>query len=143
MKPRFEDPEVADVFARYPGDVRDSLLELRALILTTAAETAGVGQLNETLRWGQPSYITSKPKSGTTIRIGPFGERSFALFVHCQTTLVAQFRETYGAKLRFDGVRALVWDVGDPLPTKIVKRCIEAALLYHTRKRSRVAQRVG
>ena len=30
----------------------------------------GVGEITETLRWGQPSYITSKPKSGTTIRTG-------------------------------------------------------------------------
>jgi hypothetical protein len=45
-------------------------MQLRMHILDAASETEGVGELEETLKWGQPSYLTKKPKSGRTIRIG-------------------------------------------------------------------------
>ncbi len=47
---RFHDTDVAAVFANYPTDVRARLLQLRGLILETAARTAGVAELEETLR---------------------------------------------------------------------------------------------
>ena len=39
------------------------------LILDTAKMTKGVGAVEETLKWGQPSYLTTATKSGSTIRI--------------------------------------------------------------------------
>ena len=42
---------------------------LRQLIFATAAETDGVGKIEERLKWGQPSYLTESSGSGTTIRI--------------------------------------------------------------------------
>lgn len=126
------DTAVAEVFEGYPPEVRQALMELRAIILDTAARTEGVGTITETLRWGQPSYVTSKPKSGTTIRIAPHDE-GYALFVHCQTSLVEEFRASFGKKLRFEGNRAVVFRLGKRLPEKIVRECVEAALLYHKR----------
>lgn len=126
------DKAVAEVFEGYSPKVRKALLELRSIVLDTAARTEGVGTITETLRWGQPSYITSKPKSGTTIRLGPHDE-GYALFVHCQTSLVEEFRASFGKKLRFEGNRAVVFRLGERLPKKIVRECVEAALLYHVR----------
>lgn len=63
---RFADPAVAAVFAAYPAGMRKRLLALRALVLDVAAKTEGVGPLTETLKWGQPSYLTDETKSGTT-----------------------------------------------------------------------------
>lgn len=60
--PRIENPEVAAVFASYPGTIKRKLLFLRQLIFNVASKTAGVGVLEETLRWGQPSYLTTNPK---------------------------------------------------------------------------------
>ena len=57
------------LFAKYPRDIAEKLLELRALILKVAAETKGVGELEEALKWGQPSYLTRQTGSGSTIRI--------------------------------------------------------------------------
>ncbi|MGI9414318.1 MAG: hypothetical protein ACR2PM_11650 [Hyphomicrobiales bacterium] len=54
-----QDPDVRAVFDSYPKQTRDRLLALRGLILDTAARTEGVGALEETLKWGQPSYLTS------------------------------------------------------------------------------------
>ena len=61
--------DVAAVFASYPAPVCERLLELRQLILDTAAVTEGVGEIEEALRWNEPSYLTSASKSGTTIRL--------------------------------------------------------------------------
>ena len=59
---------VAQVFEDYPATVRQRLLALRELILQTAATTAGVGKLEETLKWGEPAYVTAESKGGSTIR---------------------------------------------------------------------------
>jgi hypothetical protein len=80
-------PQVAEAFAAIPPGLRPKLAALRRLILDIAAKTEGVGDLDETLKWGQPSYLTHKTKSGTTIRIGAIkgSDQLYALFVNCQT----------------------------------------------------------
>src|SRR5690348_13499501 len=61
--------DVDAVFAAYPPALRKKLKSLRRLILETAKKTAGVGPLEETLKWGQPSYLPVRSGSGTTVRI--------------------------------------------------------------------------
>lgn len=65
----FANLAVAAHFAAYPSDVRRRMMALRELIFTTAAATDGVGELEEVLKWGEPDYLTSKSRSGSTIRI--------------------------------------------------------------------------
>src|SRR6266850_4669353 len=65
----FSDPAVDAVFNAYPRPIKARLLALRRLIFDTAKTTKGVGALQETLKWGQPSYLTAETKSGSTIRI--------------------------------------------------------------------------
>ncbi|WP_459850956.1 DUF1801 domain-containing protein [Dongia sp. agr-C8] len=133
----FADPAVAAVFAAYPGRVQAKLLALRRLILETAEKTPGVGALDETLKWGQPSYLTNETGSGSTIRIdrvkpgaGDDSER-YALYVHCQTTLVATFRQLYRDQLSFGGNRSILLDADRPLPKAALRHCIALALTYH------------
>ncbi len=64
--------DVAAVFAGFPERVRRRLLEVRDLIFETAADIEGVGPLTETLKWGEPAYLTGATGSGTTIRLGWF-----------------------------------------------------------------------
>ena len=64
-----DNAQVAAVFRSYPSGVATKLLALRRLILDVASSTEGVGPVEETLRWGQPSYLTTRPRSGSTIRI--------------------------------------------------------------------------
>jgi hypothetical protein len=130
------DPAVAAVFAAYPARTRTKLLALRRLILETAAATPGVGALQETLKWGQPSYLTRESRSGSTIRIDRIppengGPERYALYVHCQTTLVATYRQLYRDELTFGGNRSILLDVGRPLPKAALKHCIALALTYH------------
>lgn len=135
--PQFPTSDVASVFEAYPPDVGKWLLRLRRLIFETAAATEGVGPLRETLKWGQPSYLTDRSKSGTTIRIDQVGSDPgrCALYVHCQTSLVATFRAMYAEVLTFDGERGIVFDRDKPLPEDAVRHCIALALTYHLRKR--------
>jgi hypothetical protein len=65
----FADSAVDAAFAAYPKPIKAKLLTLRRLILDTASKTTGVGALEETPKWGQPSYLTTSTKSGSTIRI--------------------------------------------------------------------------
>ena len=92
-----ENDQVREVFANYHAAMRKRLLDLRDLILATADETDGVGQIVECLKWGQPAYLTERPKSGSTIRIDAIrGEDGlYGLFVHCQTRLVPIFRRSW------------------------------------------------
>ena len=131
------DPAVAAVFDGYPVRTRAKLLELRRLILETAAKTPGVGALTETLKWGQPSYLTAETRSGSTIRIDRLkpepgeGGEGFALYVHCQTTLVSTFRQLYRDELTFGGNRSILFDAKKPLPKAALRHCIALALTYH------------
>jgi hypothetical protein len=124
--------EVDAVFSGYPKDLRTKLRGMRKLIIDTARKTKGVGALEETLKWGQPSYLT-KSKSGTTIRIDRHGE-GYAMFVNCQTSLIAQYRELYPRELKFEGKRAIVFDLSRDPPEDALRHCIALALTYHQRK---------
>ena len=133
---------VENVFAGYPGPVRSKLLALRKLIFATAKTTSGVGALQETLKWGQPSYLTIESKSGSTIRIDQAKAEAggCAIYFHCQTDLVETFRELY-PELRYGGNRAILIDAGDKLPEKALRHCIALALTYHARKRKAARSR--
>jgi len=128
--------EVAEVFDAYPAETRANLERLRALIFETAAETEGVGEIEETLKWGQPSYLTTKSKSGTAVRIDRVkGEKAdYAMYVHCQTSLVNTYRMMVGDAFRYEGTRAILFDNGSELPVDALKQCIVMALRYHLDK---------
>jgi uncharacterized protein DUF1801 len=133
----FTDPSVEAVFSAYPKDLRAKLLALRRVILQTAAVTEGVGELQETLKWGQPSYLTADTKSGSTIRIDRVKARvsQYAMYVHCQTDLVATFRELYPKEFTFGGNRSIIFDAGDDIPGPALRHCVALALTYHLNKR--------
>ncbi|TGL58745.1 DUF1801 domain-containing protein [Leptospira sarikeiensis] len=133
---KFNNSDVARLFADYPKVLQAELLNLRELIFKTAEETAGTGQLEEVLKWGQPSYITPETKSGSTIRIDALkGEKEYAIFFHCQTDLVSRFRKLFPKKFRFEGNRCIIFSKGDVLPKTELKQCISFALTYHLDKK--------
>jgi hypothetical protein len=133
-KPR--DSAVDAVFIAYPKPVRTRLLALRRLIFDTARSTRGVGALQETLKWRQPSYLTAETNSGSTVRIDRVkaSGNQYAVYFHCQTNLVETFRELY-PELRYIGNRAIVLDAEDELPEAALRHCVALALTYHLRKR--------
>ena len=126
------DPAVKAVFDAYPAAVRARLLKLRALILA-AAKVSDAGALTETLKWGQPAYLPKVARTGTTIRIDALkgSDGKVAMFFHCQTTLIASFRERYGDLFLFEGNRAIVFPASAKVPEKALSHCIAMALTYH------------
>lgn len=134
---RFGDARVAAVFKDYPPDLRKRLMALRELVFDTAAATPGVGRLDETLKWGQPSYLTAESGSGTTVRIDCLKNRDgYAIYFHCQSGLVDQFRTIYPDTFAYEGKRAIVLTAKDRVPTRALGHCIALALTHHLRKKS-------
>lgn len=128
--------DVEAVFESYPANIRRKLYVLRKLILETASSIDGVGPVTETLRWGEPAYLTEASRSGSTIRIGwkKSAPDRYAMYFNCRTSLVDGFRTLF-PELEFEGNRALVFQAGEELPRDSVVRCVELALTYHRRKR--------
>ena len=126
-------PLIAQVFKRYPSPVRQKLMYLRQLILDSASELNIADTLEETLKWGEPSYLA---KSGSTIRIDWKSARpeQYAMYFHCQTSLISTFKELYADKLQFEANRAIVFHQDDQVPLDEVKHCILLSLTYHDRK---------
>ncbi len=133
----FDEKAVADRFAAYPAEIRNRLLALRALIYEVADATEGVGALQETLKWGQPSYLTPETKSGSTVRIDAVKANPgmVAAYFHCQSGLVPAFREQYGDELNLQGNRAILIGPEDDVPADILQRCLALALTHHLRKK--------
>lgn len=138
MKGAIDDEEVKAAFGQIPHDARKQLLAIRDLIFSTADSIDGVGEIEETLKWGEPAYITSKSKSGSTIRLGwkESAPDQCAVYFNCQTTLVDAFR-TLHPDLHFQGNRAIVFDVSSVLPTEELAHCLGMALTYHMDKKQR------
>lgn len=136
MSSKISNADVARVFASYPKAARERILKLRELILQTAAETDGVGALEETLKWGEPAYLTSETKSGSTIRIAwkKSVPSQYAMYFNCQTTLVDSFRFQFPNDFTFEGNRALVFDTAAEVPLESLRHCVAAALTYHRSK---------
>lgn len=140
---RFADPAVEATFKSYPPALRTRLLALRRLIFDTAKTTSDVGELHESLKWGQPSYLTPISKSGSTIRIDRVKSSNdrYAIYFHCQTNLVETFRELYPNEFHYEGNRSIVLERNGAFPEQALRHCIGLALTYHRRKRQAAATR--
>lgn len=117
------------------AEIREGLAALRNVILDIAEEEK-VGPLEETLKWGQQSFLTSNTKAGTTIRIDEDKSNGgqFALYVHCQTTLVERWRERF-SDFTFGGNRSVHFSNVSDVQRTEVKIMIAETLTYHRKKR--------
>ncbi len=128
---------VDTVLRAYPSPLRKKLAAVRRLILDTARKMEGVGAIEETLKWDQPSFLTSQSGSGSTIRIDALKSdpERYALYFHCRTNLVSTFRNAYPEIFRYEGNRAIILRADDALPEEPLRHCIALALTYHRDKR--------
>lgn len=133
--------DVRAVFDAAPEGARAGMLVLRRLIFDLAAEMPEVGRLEEALRWGQPAYLTPRTKAGSTIRLGPRNSGGFALYAHCQTTLIADFRALAGDVFRYEGNRAVLFDTEADIRPDLLAALIRRALTWHCRRSVRPAAR--
>ena len=129
----FKNQDIESIFDGYPKPIREKCLILRELIFEVASQNPLIGPIEETLRWGEPSFIPTKTKSGSMIRIHHYDSKpfDFAMYFICNTTLVDTFREEYPDTFQFNGNRALEFMLTDELPISELKNCIQKALTYY------------
>ncbi len=123
-------PEINTIFDNYPVFVRDKMRLLRRLVIETAEEMPEIAEIEETLKWGEPSFIT---KIGSTLRMD-WKEKNhdkFALYFQCSSRLVETFRLVYEHTFNYEGKRAIVFQLDQDIPVIELKECIKAALRYH------------
>ncbi len=123
-------PGVTEVFDTYPTTVKVKMLHLRDIVFATATEMEEVRELEEILKWGEPSYVT---KHGSTIRIDWKARfpHQYAMYFQCTSKLIPTFRIIYDGIFNFEGNRAIIFPINDPIPEEELKRCISAGLTYH------------
>ncbi|MEH6835130.1 MULTISPECIES: DUF1801 domain-containing protein [Falsihalocynthiibacter] len=130
IDPTISDKAVAAVFAGFPRPARDGTLLLRSIIFEIADRDERVGGVSETLKWGQPSYLPIAKNVGTPIRLGVPKAGGFALFVHCQTTVISEFRTLFSGDFEFDGNRAVLFDSKEGIEIEKITLLINRALTY-------------
>jgi len=131
---------ISEVFERAPDAARKTLLEIRTLIFQTAASNPAIGPLTETLKWGEPAYLTEQTKSGSTLRIAWHAKTPdyVGLYLNCKTTLVDRTREIYPDSFVYEGTRAVLHRLDKPVPTVVLAHLIEMTLTYHSNKKRRL-----
>lgn len=127
-------PQVKEVFNNYPDLVRDKILNLRRIIIETAHETEGISNLEETLKWGEPSYLS---KHGSAIRIDWKDKTpdQYAIYFKCTSKLVPTFKLLFNNMFTYEGNRAIIFQMEDDIPEFELKKCIRVALIYHKVKK--------
>lgn len=129
--------DVAAAFDAFPVAIGRRLRGIRGLIFKTAARLDGVGPLTETLKWGEPAYLTEASGSGTTIRLGWLrpSESHCAVLFNCKTTLVESMRERFPDEFVYQKNRAVLLDMSRPVPEAPLSICLGMALTYKSRRR--------
>jgi hypothetical protein len=108
--------------------------ELRELFRETAQELPQVGEIQESLKWGQPSFAPAKPRIGSSVRLQHNDDGSMSLMFICNSGLVEQFRERYGDGLAFVGNREIVLRELNPENREKLKHCVSLTWTYHLKK---------
>jgi hypothetical protein len=128
--------EAVAAFREFPAPVRERLERIRALIFDVAGENSVIGPLTETLKWGEPAYLTATTGSGSTIRLGWAKTRPnhAAIYFNCRTALVQTFRDLFPGLFEYSSDRAIFLAVDQPIAENALRLCVRIALTYHTAK---------
>jgi len=129
----FANSMVEEKFNSYPDDMRKKLLALRALVYEVANNEESIENIEETLKWNEPSFIT---QYGSPLRIDwkkskPY---QYSMYFNCKTKLVETFRELFSDRLSFEGNREIVFKEHEVVDVEALKYCVLLSLTYHKRK---------
>ncbi len=128
QKTVFESEQVQKKFSSYPQDMQERLLFLRQLIFNCTDK-----KVEETLKWGEPSYLCPQ---GSTVRIDYKDKypHQYSIYFNCKSKLVDTFKEIYPGEFVFEGNRAIIFKADDHFNISALKNCISLALNYHKLK---------
>jgi hypothetical protein len=108
--------------------------ELRALIFEVAAQNDKIGPLEESLKWGQPSFTPKRKNTGSSVRLSKQDDGTVGMFFICTTKLVDRFKELYPSAFDYRGSRTLMFVAGQDYDREALKHCIGMALTYKLKK---------
>ena len=122
------DSSVKQKFETYPENIAVLLNNIRNLIYSVAKQD-GISDITETLKWGEPSYIS---KNGSTVRFDWKAKYpdQYCIYFNCKTSLVETFKEVYGDIFVYEGNRAIIFQTNQSLPLKELAHCISMSLRY-------------
>ncbi|MCB0746716.1 MAG: DUF1801 domain-containing protein [Ignavibacteriae bacterium] len=123
-------PTVKQKFKKYPKNINPKIKHLRKLIIDVANSDETITEIEETLKWGEPSYLT---KNGSTLRID-WKEKTpnqYAMYFKCTSKLVPTFKEVFGDLFTYENTRAILFDLDEEIPEDELKICISLTLNYH------------
>ena len=128
-----QNPAINQKFDAYPEHIKPKLQFLRNLILETAEEN-NIKTIEETLKWGEPSYLVKK---GSTIRMDwkTKTPNQYAMYFKCTSLLVPTFKEVFGNTFNYENNRVILFNLEDEILVKELKECIRLALQYHSLKK--------
>lgn len=126
-------PEIENKFNSYPECIRPKLELLRDLVRQVAVESKYTEELEETLKWGEPSFLTKK---GSTLRMDWKAKApdQYAMYFKCTSKLIPTIKDVYGDKFKYENNRAILFDLEESIPKEDLKVCIRLALQYHKLK---------
>ena len=123
-------PEFEAKLKSYPEFVRVKMQFLRKLVIETAREISGITNLEETLKWGEPSFLV---KGGSTLRMDwkKNTPGQYQMYFKCTSRLVETFKLVFGDLFAYEKNRAIVFKLDQEIPVTELKKCIKATLMYH------------
>lgn len=125
--------DVAAAFDAVPAGVAERLLAVRAIAYSVADGIVEAGGLREYTAWGEPTLRPVNNKIGSSIRLGVQRDGVPAMFVHCGTPLVSEFRAA-ASHLSYEGKRAVLLAEDVPFPEAELQHLIELAFTLHLRR---------
>lgn len=129
-------PPLLAHIANWSPAARTSLWDFRKLF-HEVAHRADVGHLDEALKWQQPAWRPTKPRTGSTLRMHWKADVPdlLSLYVDCKTDLASRMRDIYPDLPVNDGQRHIALDLTAPLPLQAVSHLAEMTFTYHRAKR--------
>ncbi|MCW7457556.1 hypothetical protein ND856_02630 [Leptospira bandrabouensis] len=125
--------EITSYYFNLTPAMLEKFMEIRNWIYELSFADEKIGEIEECLKWGEPSFLTPKTKSGSTIRMAKVNDSEFALYFNCKTSIAKEISIEF-PEFNCDGKRALYLSASNKLPKTKLIVCLKKALLYHKRK---------
>lgn len=122
--------DVKNTILLYPKKIQKQLLAIRKIIFDLQTQHSDIAEIEETLKWGEPSYLT---KSGSTIRISwkKSSPEQYGIYFNCKSKLVDTYKEIYPNEFTYEGNRAIILKYNQIIPRNELSQCLLMALTYH------------
>ena len=131
------DPAFIEKLNGHDEAVSAKLQQFRELVHDIAAALPKGPTLVETLKWGELSFLTEKPRTGTTIRISENKRGGLSMYVSCNSQVIDIYRERFAGELECVGNREVILPSDLSANNNKIARHIAVALNYQNEQKAR------